>query len=244
MDLRDLQNVDLSKLKPGQPVVAEAAEPSVQPDQSAEPSGPMADSTAQTPDPTRPPSPEEIAQNTSPSPGEAPKPNAPQFQTKMRKGLNWRLATSLRDLEITREISEEFHGRSHYAHIPFSHKKRDDFIAPALERGADKALIICEYSETGDPANARVMGASFCGVGEYMFGFDYLICTVYAFYVREDMKSLLRGKAAIGLLRSIKAWAKAKNAGEVMVHVTADTIQHDRFWRKVGAKVLGGNYVV
>ena len=152
--------------------------------------------------------------------------------------ISLRLAKSVSDLEYLRPVSLEFHAESRFGDIAYSHKKRDDLFMKAIENPRYYALVIAERED-------EPVGFIFATVGEYLVGYGDLITTVYSFYVRRKFRaSLAGGKAAVRLLSSIVKWSEARNAREVMIHVTSgiDLQRTDRFLRRARFGVVGGNY--
>lgn len=157
---------------------------------------------------------------------------------KEKKSLVLRLATTIGDLEFLRPVSVELHSESRFSDIPYSHKKRDDLFARALDDPDRYALIIAELA--GEP-----VGFIFCTVGEYLVGYGDLITTVYSFYVRRKYRgTLVGGKAAVRLISGVIKWSDARDAREVMIHVTSgiDIKRTDKFLRRAKFGVIGANY--
>lgn len=158
----------------------------------------------------------------------------------VRSKLHVRLADSLQDLEFLRPVSLEFHAEARFRDIPYSHKKRDDLFAQALNKPNRFALLIAEYGE-------QPVGFLFCAVGEYIVGYQDLITTVYSFYVRKQYRStLIGGKAALRLLNGVVKWSKPRRVREIMIHVTSgiDIQRTDKFLRRTGFGVVGANYAL
>ena len=83
--------------------------------------------------------------------------------------------------------------------------------------------------------------------GTYMTGGDAILVTVQTLYVGASFRrSLLGGRIATRMLAGAVRWAEARNAREIMIHVTTgiDVARTDRFLRKAGFATLGGNYAL
>ena len=152
--------------------------------------------------------------------------------------INVRMADYPGDLEFLRPVSIEFHAKSRFSDIPYSHKKRDALFVQAFNNPDRAPLMLAEY-------DGKPVGFLFCTAGEYLVGYTELIKTVYSFYVRKKYRGMtIGGKSAIRLLNGAIKWSKMLNVREIMIHVTSDiNIQHtDKFLRRAGFEVIGANY--
>ncbi|MEM9128297.1 MAG: hypothetical protein AAGA97_01070 [Pseudomonadota bacterium] len=142
------------------------------------------------------------------------------------------------DRNVVMQFCEATHMDSIFAHIPFSPKKFqeifDNIVSDGTQHFGMKAV-------RGD----RVVGVVYYTVGGYFIGDGARVVSVVMIKVASQVQNtMLGGKVALHLVRSVKAWAKANNADVVLFHVTSgqNLSKTDRFFRKLGMKTIGGNY--
>lgn len=161
-------------------------------------------------------------------------------QNPLSPKLTIKLAETEDDLAFLLPLSKEFHAESHYSSIPYDRKQRDQLARRAIDRPDRHAQVIASY-------NGKPVGDLFCSIGEYMVGGHDLITTVQTFYVSRNYRhSLIGGRIAVRMLKGAIRWSEMRNAREMMIHVTTgiDIQRTDRFLRKAGFGVLGGNYAL
>ena len=151
-----------------------------------------------------------------------------------------RLAESDEDLAFMLPLSREFHAASHYGDMPYDLAARNAAARMAIDRPDRHGYIMAVHRDV--PA-----GFLACMAGTYMTGGSAILVTVQTLYVGESFRrSLLGGRIATRMLAGAVRWAEARNAREIMIHVTTgiDVARTDRFLRKAGFATLGGNYAL
>jgi len=154
--------------------------------------------------------------------------------------LNIRLANSESDLDYLFPVFLELHDASRYRDTEYSRAKYDRLLTRVVEDPKAHALF---SAEIGD----RPVGLLVCSIGELIVGTGQLFTTVHSFYVCESHRySLMGGRAAVRLLASVVNWSQARNAREVMIHVTSgiDIQRTDKFLRRANFNVIGANYAL
>ncbi|MEM9309691.1 MAG: hypothetical protein AAGA74_20545 [Pseudomonadota bacterium] len=137
-----------------------------------------------------------------------------------------------------RALIRNAHEDSVFGEIPFSDAKfGKSFDKTLVAPGQHLGLVVT--------LNERVLGCCYCSLGGYFIGEGAQIVSVTTFNIdRGCVASLLGGKVALRLAKSIETWARANEATHVLYHVTAgiEIARPDRFFRKIGMRQLGGNY--
>ncbi|WP_227269847.1 GNAT family N-acetyltransferase [Roseobacter weihaiensis] len=130
------------------------------------------------------------------------------------------------------------HEKSLFGDIPFSDAK--------LNRAFDKTLKVPErHLGLVVALGSRVLGCCYCSIGGYFIGDGAQIVSVHTICVDPEVSGgLLGGKVALRLAQGIEIWARSQQATHILYHVTVgiEIARADRFFRKIGMKVVGGNY--
>ncbi len=155
---------------------------------------------------------------------------------------------ALRIVRVTRpedvvraiDIAREYHGESHYRHIPFSEAKLLRVYGRLVAR-SDTTLGV--LAKRGD----AIVGVMLAEVGKYFLGTGGQIATNQVLYVSGRLRgTALGGRVAVRLMRLFIDWAKSKGADEINVHATSgiDPERTDKFLKRFGLQPYGGNYAV
>ena len=136
------------------------------------------------------------------------------------------------------DLARIAHDESRFAHIPFAPDKVRKSVLDALDTPRQKGVFLARRSETP-------VGFAGCSVGEYQIGTDVLIATIHNLNVRKEVRSMLNGgKVALGLFKGMETWARARNAHELLFHVTSgtDLPRTHKLVKRTGYTLIGGNY--
>jgi hypothetical protein len=118
-------------------------------------------------------------------------------------------------------LCEAAHRETRFGDIPFSPMKTRKLLAQALANKKRHLLAVAEVK-------GRPVGFVFASVGEYFVGTGALIVTINTIYTSQSLRrSLLGGRAAVGLFKAVGQWAKGIDAREVLLHATSG-IDEDR----------------
>jgi len=147
-------------------------------------------------------------------------------------------ATRIEELIEIRDIAQEFHAESRYAHLPFSEEKLARFCSNVLLRPEENMALYAQH-------RGRTVGVVTAGVGDYYLGEGGRLVTVYAMYISASIRnSLLGGKVGMRLIRMVSEWARAQRAEELHVHSTSGIAPErtHKLLSRLGFKTYGGNY--
>jgi len=136
------------------------------------------------------------------------------------------------------DITRRVHEASLFADIPFSEAKFDAAFDKTLQKQQQHLGLVVSLED-------RVLGCAYCSIGEYFIGDGGRIVSVQTICVDPEVSDgLLGGKVALRLAKGIETWAQACAATHLLYHVTAgiEPARADRLFRKIGMKVMGGNY--
>ncbi|WP_157727586.1 hypothetical protein [Stappia sp. ES.058] len=73
------------------------------------------------------------------------------------------------------------------------------------------------------------------------------MATVLALVTKQEIAATpLGGRAALKLVEAVRQWARERACKHLLVHATGGIApaRTDRFFRRCGFKVVGGNYVL
>jgi len=99
----------------------------------------------------------------------------------------------------------------------------------------------------GAAGDGALAGFAYVQAGEYFLSEGDLVATVLTLNVARDLaRTPLGGRVALRLVAAVRQWAGARGCTHLLVHATGgiDPSGTDRFLRRCGFKVVGGNYVV
>ncbi len=154
--------------------------------------------------------------------------------------LKFRVAKSQADVDLVLPLARELHEDSRFAEIPFSQDKCQRGLMRAIKAPASHGLLMAVKAQ-------EPVGFLYCTAGEFMAGTGSLIVTVHTFCVSRRWRGTAPGgRAALGLLNGAVRWAKARQAREIMIHVTSgiDIRRTDRFLCRAGFVTIGANYAL
>ncbi|WP_353531629.1 hypothetical protein [Cognatishimia sp. WU-CL00825] len=161
--------------------------------------------------------------------------------TQSAKGasVSFRLAKGETDLPAILALAKEAHEESRFGYIPFSADKVRKIARSAFKDTKRHAVMIASKGKTP-------VGFVYCSVGEYHIGKGVLIATIHNMNVSKDVRaSLAGGRIALGLFKGVESWAKARNAQEVLFHVTSgvNLASAHKLAKRIGFQFVGGSYV-
>ena len=145
-----------------------------------------------------------------------------------------------KDVDALVGLSRRFHEEGMLRDIPFSERKLRVLADKAIGDDPSQIAIVVELQ-------GRIVGAIYALIGEYYVGEGALVTTVHGFYVEQDIRSsILSGKVAVRLIRTMQKWSKHMGAKHTLFHITSGVRPEktDLFMRKLGMKNLGGNHVI
>jgi hypothetical protein len=145
------------------------------------------------------------------------------------------------DREAARALCRALHGRTVFGSILFSDRKFDKAAAQVLPNsGGNSVALAAEL-------NDKLVGLTWASAGEYFIGEGVMLTTVHMIAVdTETLSPFRRAKTFLRLIEGVRRWAVARNAGTVLVHVTAGVglSVTDRLLRTAGASRIGGSYLI
>lgn len=145
-----------------------------------------------------------------------------------------RLAANEADILAMIALGRQMHAEGRFRKFPYDEARLLAAGRAGLGKG-NPGLLIAER-------NGQVIGMIVAFAGEQFFS-PVKVATSQLFYVAKEAR---KGRAAVLLLRGLRAWAKAAGAAEVNLNTTIglDLARTDRFLRKLGFRQTGGNYVL
>ncbi|PRY94225.1 hypothetical protein [Donghicola tyrosinivorans] len=165
--------------------------------------------------------------------------NAQTASPTLRHGFRFEvLDQSFTDVQGLVELARSAHDESRFSYIPFAPQKVEAIIRRSMEDTKRHGVLLCRDA-------TQLVGMVYCSIGEYHIGAATLLTTIHNMNVRPDVRHKLRGGyAALGLLRGVESWSQARNASEILFHVTSDVeLQRTHsFIKKRGYRFIGGSY--
>jgi hypothetical protein len=143
------------------------------------------------------------------------------------------------DVDEMIALAEASHLESRFGYIPFSETKARKIIDTALSNEKRNGLMLALKDE-------KLVGAAYCSIGELHIGESVLLTTIHNINVLKNIRSTLSGgQAALGLLKGIETWSKARGAQEILFHITSSVnlARSHKLVKRVGYKFVGGSYV-
>ena len=144
------------------------------------------------------------------------------------------------DQDTARAFAKAAHQESIFGQIPFSPEKFDRFFQKTID-DPDRNLGV-KAMRDGD-----MLGLAHCYMGGDFIGEGARVASVNMINVAKPVRgTFLGGKVALKLVRAVLDWAKLRDAHLVLFYVSSGEhiAKTDRFFRKLGAVGLGGNYGV
>ena len=142
----------------------------------------------------------------------------------------------INDKDALMKLAQQAHNESVFADMPFSAVKFSAFYDKIINKKA-----ICLVARIND----EIVGFIYATLGSYFIADSRPIATVSVIYIKKQIRDTLAGgKVAMRLVKSAKKFAKDHGVSHLLFHVTSgiSIANTDRFFRKIGAKTLGGNY--
>ena len=142
------------------------------------------------------------------------------------------------DTDQLTHLAAVSHKESRFGYIPFSEEKVRKVIQKALIDRKRNGLMIAQKNE-------QIIGAAYCSIGELHIGTEVLLTTIHNINVLKTVRSsLLGGRSALGLLKGIETWSEARNAHEILFHVTSgvDLARVHKLVKGRGYILNGQNY--
>lgn len=153
-------------------------------------------------------------------------------------GLTFSVLTDLNAMDDIVFMAKQSHEESRFSYIEFAPEKVRTIAEKAISDPARHAVMMAW--DHGQP-----VGFVYCSIGEYHIGADTLVTTIHNINVLQDVRHSLRGgRVAIGLLKGVYSWSKARNAQEILFHVTSDVDlgRTHKFIKRLGYRFIGGSY--
>ncbi|WP_425089657.1 N-acetyltransferase family protein [Stappia sp.] len=150
------------------------------------------------------------------------------------------------DYRAALALAREFHGRTMFRDSPFSEAKARRLFERAVAQPERYGLVLAERWGRADGAAGGLVGFAYVQAGEYFLAERDLLATVLALVTRQEIAGTpLGGRAALRLVAALRQWARERACKHVLVHATGgiEPARTDRFFRRCGFKVVGGNYV-
>ncbi|WP_298965656.1 hypothetical protein [uncultured Roseibium sp.] len=143
-------------------------------------------------------------------------------------------------------LAKEAHSNTVFRDIVFSEEKARTIFESAINRPDRNGLIYATPNVDAPLQENGLYGFASVRAGEYFLGSGGLIATVQTLNVSDKISgTLLGGKVSIGLVKALRHWANARGCEHLLIHVTngVDAARSDGFFRRLGFKTVGGNYV-
>lgn len=144
------------------------------------------------------------------------------------------------DWAAIRPLVRQHHASTIFADIPFSESKFDEIEKQIRSSPPNQCLIVAE-------AKSGLVGLAWFSAGEYIIGDGGLMTTTHLLAVdTKRCGPFLSAKVFMRLVRGIVLWSSSREARHVLIHVTTGKAikETDRLLRAVGARLLGGGYVI
>jgi len=139
------------------------------------------------------------------------------------------------DIETLVGYWREVHARTVFAHLAFDEVKLASVIRGLIEdRSGASCFLIAEKKD------GTACGVLVGQIDAYYFSNDPVAKIVF-YWVHEAHR---KGPAAVKLMLAFKEWAQNRRVKEIVVGVTSgqEIGSTDRMLRKMGGKLVGGNY--
>lgn len=135
-------------------------------------------------------------------------------------------------------LAEQSHNESRFSYISFAPEKVRAIAERALANPKRHGVMLCR--DNGAP-----VGFAYCSVGEYHIGTGTLVTTIHNLNVLRDIRhSLNGGRVALGLLKGIDSWSRARSSAEILFHMTSgvELERSHKFIKRLGYRLIGGSY--
>lgn len=153
--------------------------------------------------------------------------------------IEFRTTTDEADIPHIIALAKEAHEESRFSYTPFSAAKAEKIIRRAFADNKRFAFFLA--FRCGTP-----VGFAYCSISEYHIGSGDLLTSIHNINVSKSVRAgLSGGKVAVGLFNGMKSWSKARNATEILFHVTSGvqlSAAHS-LAKRMGFEVIGGSYV-
>nr|WP_306030107.1 hypothetical protein [Stappia sp. MMSF_3263] len=96
------------------------------------------------------------------------------------------------------------------------------------------------------PEPTGLAGFAYVQTGEHFLAGGNLIATVLAIGIAPRVAAAqLGGRVALRLVKALRQWSTRRGCKHLLVHATGgiEPARTDRFFRRCGFKVSGGNYM-
>jgi len=151
-----------------------------------------------------------------------------------------RLVRPDEDPEPLLDLFEQAHQETRFNYIPFSRDKARRLLSQVMAEDARHLLAVAEVG--GKPE-----GFLFASAGEYFVGTDTLIVTINVIYNSQALRrTLLGGRAAVGLFNAVRRWSSGIGAREIMLHTTSgiESSRVDQAVKRLGFGIVGCAYAL
>lgn len=154
-------------------------------------------------------------------------------------GLAFRLVRAGEVVATALVLADAAHRESRFGYIPLDREKTRRVVEQALAEDRRHLIAVAEV-------RGRLEGFVFASAREYLYGSGVVIVRINTIYTSQKLrKSLLGGRAAVGLFRAVGRWAKGIGARQTLLHTTSG-IGVERMGKAVGRmgfEAMGGAYV-
>lgn len=153
-------------------------------------------------------------------------------------GLLFQVLSSTDAMDDILILAERSHAESRFSYITFAPQKVRAIAERALADPKRHGVMMCWD-------NGKPVGFAYCSVGEYHIGTGTLVTTIHNLNVLKEVRHSLRGgRIAIGLLKGIDSWSRARSSAEILFHVTSDVEigRTHKFIKRLGYRFIGGSY--
>lgn len=145
-----------------------------------------------------------------------------------------RFAT-MEDIPAIVELVPKFQANTRFRSYDFNPQRVRDNLRVAIENPRGTHCVFVVENAEGEPVGGLI------GCVEKHFFTDQMVASVIQYNLLPENRM---GGAGIKLLTAFKKWAENRGAFELAVGITSgtDLKQMDRFLRKLGFQMTGGNY--
>ena len=150
------------------------------------------------------------------------------------------------DFRAALALARGFHERTIFRDSPFSEAKARRLLERSVAQRERYGLILAERPGRADGAAGGLVGFAYVQAGGYFLAERDLLVTVLTLNVTEAVTGTpFGGRVALKLVAAVRQWARERACRHVLVHATSgiEPARTDRFFRRCGFNVVGGNYV-
>lgn len=141
------------------------------------------------------------------------------------------------DIETLVGYWRTVHAHTVFAHLTFDEVKLASVIRGLIEDRSDASCFLIAAKTDG-----TACGVLIGQVDAYYFSNDPVAKVVF-YWVREAHR---KGPAAVKLMLAFRQWAQNRRVKEIVIGVTSgqEIASTDRMLKKMGGRLVGGNYSI